>query len=222
MFPFLQRALLRTSLSALLWCCAAHSGAADTGHLLRNYAAQLLPDSVLHYASQPEGRQRQRIAGIVHGKNPAERQALLFVLDLHDDGRMQEILRSATFDFSDPSARTDIEIVESHGNQRFSLQVNARSACGVYVSVYRFALIRGEWRVTGLDTSEPACGPQQQIEPGTEVSRNFLSGKHITREFRRAKVLRTDIHQHPYPVFPLQNFAIFDRRYEQEPAAARP
>ncbi len=222
MLLFQRRALLRTGLLSALWCCTAYSVAADTDRLLQSYAAKLLPDSVLHYASQPDGHQRQRIAGIVHGSNPATRQAMLFILDLHEDGRIQEILRSAPFDFSDPSARTDIEMVESHGNQRFSVQVNARSACGVYVSLYRFALIRGAWRVTGLDTQEPVCGAQRQIEPGTGISRNFLSGKHIIREFRQAKVFRTSTHQHRYPSFPLQEFAIFDSRYEQEPASVSP
>lgn len=168
--------------------------------------------NLAHYLVSEVRAEMPRIAGIAFN---TEQRGFVFVLNKQGRG-FRLLARSEFFEFPDGGGRTAVEIVEMQGPDRFSLQINARSACGVYLHTYRFALTQNEWRVTGLDTTEPVCDQSGKIEIGATESRNFLTGQHRSRSYRQNKVTHELAHFHTYPVFKLNDFVPLDQRYESE------
>ena len=153
------------------------------------------------------------VFGIVHEKGYKPRSAIIFVVRESADGGIHEVERSMPFDFSDPSARTDIESVEAQSTGRFSIQINMRTDCGVHVETYRFAKVGTAWFASGLDVKDPTCDKDGIIEWKSKRSANFLSGKVIEQQFRSGKMSSEKSKFVKFPSFSLANFKAFDEKH---------
>ncbi|QPF71644.1 hypothetical protein G8A07_01010 [Roseateles sp. DAIF2] len=182
------------------------------------YVRAGMSEPSMHWLSTEEGAPAlSRVFGVAYGENNSARPAFVFVLERLPGGRgFRELARSKPFDFSDASGRTDIEALEAQSDTRFSLQINARSACGVYVTRYRFAQRESPavWGLTGMDTQEPACGRNGEVELASKRSTNFLTGKVIEQAYRNNKPASSRTRQVEFPAFSLADFDAFYPRYE--------
>jgi hypothetical protein len=198
---------------------AASAPAANTVHAsvaayVRAAAGGREPDAP--WLSTEEGSPAlRRVFGVALGLGEGRRQARVFVLERQAGGGLRELARSKLFDFFDASGRTDFEIIEAQSERRFSLQINARSACGVHVTIYRFAqLDAGDWVLSGMDTRTPRCGRTGELETASTRSTNFLTGKRIDHAYRHDKPGKPSTRQLTFPPFPLAEFEPFDSRHE--------
>lgn len=160
------------------------------------------------------GRQpKDAVFGIAYGRDSGNRHAFVFVLRREPNGRLTEVARSKAFDFSDPSGRTDIEGVQAQSDETFSVQINSRSVCGVYVNKYRFARRGGMWKVVGLDSTKPTCGKNGEVQVAATRSSNFLTGRVVETEFSEDRETSDRADHVQFPSFPLSEFDPWDDRY---------
>jgi hypothetical protein len=200
-------------IAAFLVFVASSAIAGDLYPTVDAYVKASSPDDpFLHLSTEKLPKNQSKVFGVAYGDFPSNRQAFVFVLDRVSDKGFREIAKSRSFDFSDPSARTDFEIIKAQSDTRFSIQVNSRTACGVYVTIYRFAFVGESWVVSGLDTTEQACG-NNGIEISAERSTNFLTGKRITHAYRNGKLFSTTSKRIAIQKFPLTYFDSFDPEF---------
>ncbi|MDT8998651.1 hypothetical protein RQP53_05135 [Paucibacter sp. APW11] len=212
------RRLARRRLIALAVLGAGlRAGAAEApgASSVEAYARTLFRDAEVQLLSTDEGAPtRRRVFGVALGPGEGSRQGRVFVLERLPGGGLRELARSQAFDFADASGRTDFEIVEAQSDRRFSLQINSRSACGVHVTVYRFAQLEaGTWVLAGMDTRTPTCGRNGELELAATRSTNFLTGQHIEQAYRNDKPAKRTVKQLAFPPFPLAGFEPFDSRH---------
>lgn len=142
-----------------------------------------------------------------------KRNGGIFILSRSGNGKYKVADSTEQSGDLDPGDRTYMEFAEFHGYDRFYLQYNSRSACGVYVTIYRFKLVNGEWRVSGSDSSKPECSGEG-IVITRKISRNFLTGKVVHEYYSlKGKVIRSDVTKENFPVFPFRNFKPYDEKY---------
>ncbi|MGZ8984691.1 MAG: hypothetical protein ACXW11_12220 [Methylotenera sp.] len=155
-------------------------------------------------ASSPT-KEGSTILGILFSKDAEDSYGQLFVLDREVAGKYTIVATSKKF-MQARGPHHYVEIVESTGRNQFYIQVNHEEACGIGIDIYRFALIRGVWRVSGLDRTMPdnlACDVNNN---SYEYSANFLTGKVITKEYERGKVTNVETKHEIFPVYLLEEF----------------
>ena len=155
----------------------------------------------------------QRVFGIAYGSKYEDRKAVVFVLAIRPDGSLAAISRSPAFDFQDLSARTDVEIVQAQSARRFSIQVNSRSVCGVYVKIFRFAETSGGWVLSGMDSSEPTCGKEGAVLEKASASTNFLTGDQAERDYDEGKLVKQRRIKQAPRVLPLTEYQMWSDAY---------
>lgn len=173
------------------------------------------------YSASYQSNNEKLIFGIAAEQKLDPRAAFIFVLREQPVGKFDEIVRSKPFfGLSDPSGRTDIESIDAQSDRRFSIQVNGRSACGGYVTIYRFAKIQEIWRASGLDNTSCSCGEgndEAVCDTRTTRSANFLTGKFVKQEFRNNKLVSQKTKTLQFPKRPLSNFeTYYDEDYWAE------
>jgi len=156
-------------------------------------------------ASSPT-KEGSTILGIVFSKDAEDSYGQLFVLDREVAGQYTIVATSKKF-MQARGPHHYVETVESTGRNQFCIQVNHEEACGIGRDIYRFALIRGVWRVSGLDRTLPDNLSCDVNNNSYEYSANFLTGKVITKEYERGEIANVET---KHEIFPVYLFAEFD------------
>lgn len=195
---------------------SAESVYPDVESYLRNATGNNTKEYVHVLNSQAYGEKNfPRVFGVVFNKSHDPREGKIFVLRRRLDGKLVLEAESAKFDFSDPSARTYIEIVEANGPDRFYVQFGLRSACGVYVDIYRFKKTKNEWQVSGADKYVPTCNEDGSIGFAEKISINFLTGLAVTEKYHNDKLISIKKAKRRYPKFRLEDFIPYGEKYEK-------
>ncbi|MGZ8946593.1 MAG: hypothetical protein ACXW1W_14370 [Methylococcaceae bacterium] len=145
------------------------------------------------------------ILGIVFSEDAEGSHGQLFVLDREVAGKYIIVATSKKF-MQARGPHHYVEIVESTGRNQFYIQVNHEDTCGIGVDIYRFALIRGVWRVSGLDRSVPDNLTCDVNNNSYEYSANFLTGKVITKDYKGGNVAKVKTKHEIFPVYLLAEF----------------
>jgi hypothetical protein len=147
-----------------------------------------------------------------------ESQALLYIVLQRHDGTVSEVARTAPFGYYTAGGKTNVETFGFDSDTRFSIQFNHRGSCGGGYTIYRFALVRNKWRVSGQDTTSFSCGAWKDgFESAdyyiTDRSVNFLTGLAVVKETEGAKVVSSKRSRRSFPIFPIEQFVPFDEKY---------
>lgn len=143
--------------------------------------------------------------GIIFSEDAENSHGQLFVLDREVAGKYIIVATSNKF-MQARGPHHYVEIVQSTGRNQFYIQVNHEEACGTGIDIYRFALIRGVWRVSGLDRTVPDNLSCDVNNNSYEYSANFLTGKVITKDYKRGQVANVKTKHETFPVYLLAEF----------------
>ena len=133
-------------------------------------AANLGPDARANYAASESS---EFVLGVVS----SEKQGKVIVLRRQAPGIYALDAESSSFENAF-GPRYYVEIVQSPGARRFSIQVNSHSGCGIQVETFRLALAGGAWRVAGYDKAEPDSTETCDVNfRSREYSANLLTGR---------------------------------------------
>ncbi len=197
--------LRRTLTLAFLILVAPLAQASDAeaqASLLR--VAGLGPDARVQFAEAPNAR---AAFGVVLSAGGGK----LVVLRRGPSGTYELEAQSAEF-ANDFGTGYYVEIVQAPGPDRFSVQVNAHSGCGVKVQTYRFARVHGAWRVAGYDQAEPDAQTCDVNLRSRDYSANLLTGRVLVTQYKsgKASARASRLARLPAPKLGDFHFAIFE------------
>lgn len=136
---------------------------------------------------------------------PDERTSVVFVLKIKPHGDVLEIARSKFFKgISD----ANVESLDVQSDARFSIQINGHSNFGGSVSVYRFATVRGTWKLAGLDNTTCNFNKNDEsvCDSRTTRSANFLTGNFVRSEYINNKKTNTQRKLLQFSAIPISDF----------------
>ena len=111
-----------------------------------------------------------------------DRGRLLVLRREESSGHYMEEAESAEFpNMFGP--RENVEIVEVTSPERFMVQVNSRTTCGIQLEHYRIARVHGRWKVAGYDRYEPDSQDCDVNQISRAYSANLLTGQVRITEF---------------------------------------
>jgi hypothetical protein len=141
----------------------------------------------------------------------------VFVLEPNGDGLFNLIGKSRPFT-KDDLYMVGVEGLIADSNDRFHIQYSSGSLGQPNTNTYRFKLINGQWRITGLDHNTLArCNDSDGSEftgEGSSYSANFLTGDVLIKEFNNCKLVASNKTKKKFPIFLLSDFTPLDERYE--------
>lgn len=142
---------------------------------------------------------------------------LVFVLEPNSGGLFNVVGKSRPFT-KDDFSMVRVEELIADTNDRFHIQFSSGSLGEPNTDVYRFKLINGQWRITGLDHNTLArCNDKDGSEftgEGSSYSANFLTGDVITKEFNNCELVASNKTKKKFPIFLLSDFIPLDEKYE--------
>jgi hypothetical protein len=200
-----MRALLPLAFALLLHALPAAAGEAASAALVR--AAALGPEPQIHL-SIPDSN--ETIMGVVL----AGERGKLLLMRKQASGQYSLEAASAVFE-NNFGPRYYIEIIQASGARRFSIQVNAHSACGIQVETFRMAQVNGTWRVAGYDKAEPDSETCDVNLRSREYSANLLTHQVNIVRYRKGKVVKRESRMTSTPAPDLATFR-FDL-FQSEP-----
>lgn len=193
-----------------LLCCLLLSSAAGADEIYASVAAYLAattkdyPDG--QYSESKDGI--SRVFGFVSAptKDIGVSAGFIFVLQRVAEGYRVE-MQSEVFEMGD---FLGVNELEADTSTRFHIDVLSGHMSVPTADSYRFGLVKGEWRVTGLDRSTSERCSDGSIGVGDSFSANFLTG---AVKYKHTIDCRSARHSHKkkfFPPFPLSHFSPLD------------
>ena len=199
--------MLRPLVILLILFASGYSNARESFPSLRAAVQSVTGTEVLDedfQTSEPIDGQSTNL-GIVFLTSADESYGQLFMLRKTDPGRYEVTASSKRF-ASSRGPHHYVEIVQATGLDRFSIQFNSHSRCGIGREIFRFALVRDIWRVSGVDRYEPDDVSCNVNFDSMHYSANFLTGDVLITKFRNGNAARTEKHRRKFPQYLLADF----------------
>ena len=200
----------------VLLYCLLLSSAAGAGEIYESVAAYLAAATKDYpngqYSENKDGI--SRVFGFVRG--PTEdigvSVGFIFVLERVAEGYRVE-MQSEVFEMRD---FLGVNELEADTNTRFHIDILSGRMSVPTSDNYRFGLVKGEWRVTGLDRSTMERCSDGSIGVGDSFSANFLTGAVKYKHAIGCRSARRSHKKKFFPPFPLSRFSPLDLS-EQSP-----
>lgn len=142
-----------------------------------------------------------------------EKTGFIFILEPDGNGLLHVAVESQPFKIPDGYPVFAVEELRADANDRFHVQFTYGSPSMPNSAIYRFKLIKNQWRVTGLDHSELMRCDDDSVGTGNRYSANFLTGTVLIEEFKNCKSVESKKYQSVFPKFLLLNFVPIDAKY---------
>lgn len=182
----------------------AEDGFSSVRDAVQNIAGSTVSDNDFQ-SSSPTG-ECSIIHGVIRSEDSENVYDQIFVLNRTSTGKFKVAATSKKF-ISSRGPHHYLEFFQATRRcDRFYIQFNDHSNCGVGTRIYRFALIHEVWLVSGEEQTEPDVIACDVNFSSFHYSANFLTGDTNNTMYKKGKPVRTEKRLAKFPLYTLAEF----------------